>query len=220
MRNDRHHATPSFLFLLFALPLILGLAVGDGLAADRDKGPALRTPEAVKAGSEEIPDWIARWELARVLSYLKRYDESTVEYRKLIKEKPSLAEARAEMAQVLFWQGRPDDALEELERIPPASLNEETREILADLYRAQKRYDKAESLYQAILARNPDHQKVRLKLAEILSWAKRYDESLAEYGKILTKRPQDVQVRRKYAFVLIWAGRHAEGARELKQTLP
>lgn len=61
---------------------------------------------------EEIPDWIARWELAKVLSYLKRYDESIIEYKKLIKEKPDLSEAKIEMANVLVWQGKQNEALE------------------------------------------------------------------------------------------------------------
>ena len=220
MMNDRHHVKAAFTVMLFTLLLNMGPAAGDGRAAARDAAPAVRALEAAGLGSEEIPDWVARWELARVLGHLKRYDESVTEYRKLIKEKPALAEARAEMAQVLFWQGRSDEALAELERVPAASLDDGTREIMADLYRSQKRYDKAEPLYQSLLVRNPDNQKVRLKLAELLSWVKRYDESLAEYGKIIAKRPHDRQVRRKYAFVLIWAGRHAEAAQELKKTLP
>lgn len=208
----------SGLSVLFFLTLLSGSAVAQ--AAPRESAPVVRTPAEGEARIDEIPDWQARWELARVLSYVKRYEESTVEYRKLIKEKPALVEARAEMAQVLFWQGKNEEALAELERIPPAKINDGTRELMADLYRSHKRYEKAESQYRSILERTPDNHKVRLKLAEMLSWLKRYDESLSEYGKILLKRPQDIQVRRKYAFVLIWAGHHAEAAQELKQTLP
>ena len=222
MRNDRNIVDKGFV-IPFLMVLLTIACLADGCfaaAAARDSAPVVRAPDAAGSGSEEIPDWIARWELARVLSYVKRYEESTVEYRKLIKEKPALAEARAEMARVLFWQGKTEEALAELERIPSAKINDGTGELMADLYRSQKRYEKAEPLYRSILVRTPENHQVRLKLAEILSWAKRYDDSLAEYGKILAKRPQDIQVRRKYAFVLIWAGRHAEAAQELKQTLP
>jgi len=67
-------------------------------------GPKLIKVAPVKPG-EEIPDWVARWELARVLSYAKRYDESITEYEKVLKEKPDLTEAKLEMAKVLFWKG-------------------------------------------------------------------------------------------------------------------
>lgn len=222
MRNDRNIVC-KFVAIPLLMVLLTAVFLADGylaIAASRDSVPVVRAPNAAGSGSEEIPDWIARWELARVLSYVKRYEESTVEYRKLIKEKPALVEARAEMAQVLFWQGKTEEALAALEEIPPSKINDGTRELVADLYRSHKRYEKAESLYRSILERTPDNHKARLKLAEILSWTKKYDDSLAEYRKILAKQPQDIQVRRKYAFVLIWADRHAEAAQELKQTLP
>jgi tetratricopeptide (TPR) repeat protein len=212
--NLRGTALPGLVVLLglMALPCL-----GEG-ASPRRPAPDVPPPRAAEA-VEEIPDWLARWELARVLSHVKRFEESLAEYRRLIQEKPGLAEARVELAQVLFWHGRPDDALAELEKVAP-DIPDGAQELLADLYRGQKRYDKAEPLYRQLLGRQPDNQKVRLKLAEMLSWVKRYDESLAEYERILEKRPQDIQVRRKYAFVLIWAGRHGDAARELKRTLP
>ena len=217
MMNERIFVRSS-LSVLLVLTLLSGSAVAQ--AAARELAPAVRPPAAGEAQIEEIPDWLARWELARVLSYMKQYDDALTEYRKLIRQKPALAEARVEMAQVLFWQGKADDALVEMEKVPSAQMNDGSQELMADLYRSQKHYDRAEPLYRSILGRNPDNHKSRLKLAEMLSWLKRYDESLSEYGTILAKRPLDIQVRRKYAFVLIWAGRHAEAARELKQTLP
>lgn len=210
-------------FILGPTILFLGILLGlmnPAVAAPRDMTPALRPPAAGGVEIEEIPDWLARWELARVLSYVKRYDEALVEYRKLIREKPALTDARLEMARLLFWQGKTDEALGEAEKVPPANLNDDARELMADLYRSQKRYDRAEPLYRFCLDRNPERDRIRLKLAEMLSWMKRYDESLAEYEKLLAKKPQDIQVRRKYAVVLIWAGRNEDAVRELKQTLP
>jgi tetratricopeptide (TPR) repeat protein len=172
----------------------------------------------VKPG-EEIPDWVARWELARVLSYVKRYDESIAEYEKVLKEKPGLTEARIEMAKVLFWKGDQKAATRILEQVPPKEITGDTKVLMADLFVAQKDYAKAEPLYKTYLESHPEDQAVRLKLAEMLSWQKKYDASLAEYQKILEARPDDIQVRRRYAFVLIWAGKHAEAAAELKKTL-
>lgn len=172
----------------------------------------------VKPG-EEIPDWVARWELARVLSYVKRYDESISEYKKVLKEKPGLTEAKVEMAKVLFWKGDQKAAVQILEQVPAKDMAGDTKVLMADLFVAQKDYAKAEPLYKAHLDSHPEDQAVRLKLAEMLSWQKKYDASLSEYRKILKARPDDIQVRRQYAFVLIWAGKHSEAASELKKTL-
>lgn len=176
------------------------------------------TVTEVKSG-EEIPDWVARLELARVLSYVKRYDESIAEYEKVLKEKPDLAEAKVEMAKVLFWKGDQQAAVRILEQLPPKDITGDTKVLMADLLVAQKDYVKAEPLYKAYLESHPEDQAVRLKLAEMLSWQKKYDASLAEFRKILKARPDDIQVRRRYAFVLIWAGKHSEAAAELKKTL-
>jgi len=223
------------------LGLVMGTALLGGLvlsgvaaAAPDEPAKAFFAPEATKqpappkAGrkafvpappGEAIPDWQARWELARVLSYTGKYDESILEYQKLLREKPDLPEARVELANVYFWKGDKDQALGILERIPPKDVNEEERLLMANIYMANKEYDKAEPLYRAYLEKHPDDAAVRLKLADMLSWAKKYEASLAAYEKILAMRPDDVQVRRRYAFVLIWAGRHEAAARELRKTL-
>ncbi|MBF0100455.1 MAG: tetratricopeptide repeat protein [Desulfobacterales bacterium] len=169
--------------------------------------------------NEEIPDWKARWELAKVLSYLKRYKESIFEYEKLLKEKPDLIEAKCEMANVLFWNGEQDKAIAVFRQIPEEKLDDKSKLFIADAYVAQKNYDKAEPIYRSYLEKHPEDAKARLKLAEMLSWQKRYDESIAQYEMILKTVPNDIQIRRKYAFVLIWADKQTQAAEELKKTL-
>jgi len=172
----------------------------------------------VKPG-DEIPDWVARWELARILSYAKQYDESISEYEKVLRKKPDLMEAKLELARVLFWKGDQKRALQVLEAVPPQAIEGDTTVLMADLFAAQKDYQKAEPLYREYLAHHPQDQAVRLKLAEMLSWEKKYEASLSEYRKILEVSPHDIQVRRRYAFVLIWAGKPEKAASELKKTL-
>ena len=208
--------------LVFFLALFWLLAAVPPLSAQVETGPgsgvAPSKPAAVQLG-ETISDWQARLELARLLSYLKRYDESVAEYEKVLREKPDSVEARAEMGQVLFWGGKRDEALKTLEQVPLEKMDDQTRTVLADLYGAQKRYDQAEALYRAYLDKHPEDWGTRLKLAELLSWSKRYRESLAQFELILKARPDDLQVRRKYAVVLSWAGRKAEAIREMRKTL-
>ena len=224
--RGRNRSLLRLAIMAFLLPFLMGADILQG--QERNPAPPqkaflstkAKTPASALEPREHIPDWMARWELARVLSYMKRYDESLGEYRKLFREKSDLWEARVEYASVLYWSGEPEEALKELEQIPIAKTDIKTRLLMADLYTAQKNYEKAESLYRLHLAKNPGDLKVRLRLADILGWGKRYSDSLAEYEKVLEEVPQDHQVRRKYALILIWSGRHADGARELKKTLP
>lgn len=203
----------ALLWLFLAIPA-LGAKVetAPGASATPPQPPAEQLGEAV-------PDWQARLELARLLSYMKRYDESLAEYEKVLREKPDSVEARAEMGQVLFWSDKRNEALKTLELVPLEKMDDQTRTVLADLYGAQKKYDQAEALYRAYLDKHPEDWGTRLKLADLLSWSKRYRESLTQYEIILQARPDDLQVRRKYALVLSWAGRKAEAVKELRRTL-
>lgn len=192
--------------------LILLLAAG-GTAFGADPQPQ------DTAANKDIPDWQARWELARTLSYAKKLDESIAQYAKLLQAKPDLQQARAEMATVLFWKGRQDDALKILERIPPTAMSPETRLTAADLYAAKGDHEAAIALYREYLKTNPKDDDARFRLAEVLSWAKKYNESIKEYEAILAVRPHDKQVRRKYALVLSWMGEYEKATAELKRTL-
>jgi len=170
--------------------------------------------------AETIPDWQARWELARALSYLKRYDESLAEYRRVLAARPDDLLVRQDYGQVLLWAGRTDEAHAELSRIPADQLGPEAALALADTLVARQDFAGAEAIYRRELQREPGNQITRFKLAEILSWNRRYDDSLALYREILAVLPDDLQVRRRYALVLLWAGRAAESAAELRRTLP
>lgn len=172
-----------------------------------------------KAQQEVIPDWLAKWEIARVLSYQKKYDESIREYEELIRQHPDLIEARLEMAKVYYYQGNYEETMQILNRIPKEEWDDSILPIVANIYVSEKNYKEAEDVFLYYLNRHPNDLKTRLKYADMLSWEKRYEESIQEYQKILSIRPQDRQLRRKYAFVLIWMGKHDEGIAELRKTL-
>jgi len=176
-------------------------------------------PGAPTVAGQEIPDWMARWELARVLSYAGRYEESVTEYSKLLREKPDLPKARIELAKVLFRQKKGAEALGVLEVVDVRQLDADSVLLMADLYRDRRSYERAAVLYSEYLAKRPGDTPAWLRVAEMLSWEKRYDDSLAEYRKILAALPGDAQVRRKYAMVLMWSKRYGEAATELRRTL-
>ena len=172
------------------------------------------------ADSNEIPEWKARLELARALSYAKQYPESIAEYRRVLKMRPDLPQAQLELARVLFWAGSGKEALIEFQRVPVSVLQRDDRIVIADLSAGAFLYEKAEVDYRQLLTALPTDLIVREKLADLLSWSNQYDKSLQEYEIILRKSPDNIRVRRKYANVLMWAGQNQKAIEELKKTLP
>lgn len=168
---------------------------------------------------QEISNWEARLEYARILSYRKQYREAMDQYRKLLKENPSSQVAQTEMAQILYYQGNYKDAMQILENIPIETLNEKALLLIGDIALSLKEYPKAESIYRQHLNQSPNDDPVRLKLAELLSWEKKYEESIALYQELLKIHPEDIQLRRKYALALMWMGNDDQAAEELKKTL-
>lgn len=168
---------------------------------------------------EDIPDWQARLELARLLSYTERYQASAAQYRKVLEQKPDLVEARLELARVLYWQGELAEAENMFSSVPEKELSAGAKLDLADIYVARKDYAPAIRIYSQHLENNPGDQKVRLKLARVLSWKGDYKASLKEFRTILEKNPDDNQVRRQYAQVLIWSENFEQAIKELEKTL-
>lgn len=172
------------------------------------------------ADSNEIPEWQARLELARALSYAKQYPESIAEYRRVLGMRPDLPQAQLELARVLFWAGSAKEALLEFRRVPVSVLQRDDRIVIADLSASAFLYEKAELDYRQLLTELPSDLIVREKLADLLSWNNQYDKSLQEYEIILRQSPDNIRVRRKYANVLMWAGKNQQAIEELKKTLP
>jgi tetratricopeptide (TPR) repeat protein len=205
------YATLAFAGVCFVTPSVHALS--QDAQSTVSKAPAINQP------SGEIPDWQARLELARLLSYVKRYDESLVEYGKVLAEQPALVEPKAEMARVLMWSGKTEEAKAILDAIAPDQLSGEDRLLQADLFAMRKEYGKAESLYRELLQASPDNQAIQLRLAEVLSWTKRYAESIKLYEKLVVASPNDVQLRRRYAQTLSWAGKTQDAIREFRRSL-
>ncbi len=169
--------------------------------------------------NKKVTDWEARLEYARLLSNLQRYDESLIQYHLLLNEKPDSTLVQVEIAQVLYYQNKLNQALDILEKIPEKDINDKTRLVMAEIYEALKEYSKAESIYREQLKKMPEDSLTKLKLAELLSWEKRYEESVLLYRQMLVEHPNDIQLRRKYAMVLMWMGDDSEAAEELEKTL-
>lgn len=199
--------TKKIRFLVISLVLItLGLAL-DGFSKPSDR-----------TQTEQLEDWQVRLELARVLSYQKKYDESIKEYQEVLKAHPDDAEIQLELATIYAYKGDRQTAAALLKEIKIGD-DPEAKKKMANIFAILKDYSGAETYFKEYLKDNPDDLQARVKYADMLSWEKRYNDSLAEYRRVLEQVPDDIHVRRKYALVLIWMGKPDEAAVELKQTL-
>ena len=232
-RNDNAREVTAIFLKAILIPFCLFMVLSPVTMAETEGEPGAAVPKeppppdeevqipapTPELSGEEVPDWVARWELARVLGYLDRLEESAFEYEKLLEAKPNLLKAQLERINILARLGEEEQANELLNGMDKETLEPDNELLLANAYVQLEKYELAEEIYRDYLDANPEAEDVRLRLAEVLSWNEKYDESIAQYETLLEKRPDDINLRRKYAFVLIWSGNRQKGAEELLKTL-
>jgi thioredoxin-like negative regulator of GroEL len=192
------------------------------VAPVRAADQAIPSPSATAASSPseaEISDTATRLELAKVLTYDKRYTEAMDVYRQILATEPDNLQAKIGLSEVLYWTGNSEAAAAIMKGVPEDKLDDKGKLMLADLFVAKKEYEPAIRIFSTYLDRKTDDWAVRLKLADVQSWTKRYPEAIASYEAILRARPHDRQVRRKYGMVLSWAGQNEKAAEQLRQSL-
>ena len=167
----------------------------------------------------EMSETATRLELAKILSYDKKYSEAIDAYRQVLATDPENLEAKISLSEVLYWSGNIEAAAATLKGVPEDKLDDKAKLLLADLLVAKKDYERAVGIFSAYLEKNPDDLTVRLKLADTQAWMKRYPGAIANYQLILKVRPNDLQVRRKYGMVLSWAGQNEKAVEELRKSL-
>jgi thioredoxin-like negative regulator of GroEL len=195
------------------LGLLASASAADQVTPGASATPALSPTEA------EISDTATRLELAKVLTYDKRYAEAMEVYREVLAAEPQNLQAKIGLSEVLYWTGNSEAAAATLKEVPEDKLDDKGKLMLADLLVAKKDYEPALRIFSTYLERNSDDWVVRLKLADVQSWTKRYREAIASYEAILKAHPHDKQVRRKYGMVLSWAGQNEKAAEQLRQSL-
>lgn len=180
---------------------------------------SITSTNGAKKATEEIGDWEARLEYARLLTNLKRYEEALAQLKILNQEKPDDPILRIEVVKILYYQKQYQKAFSIIEKIPIEKLDGKDLLLLGDLYLALEQYSRAERIYRDYLESNPEDLLAKFKLAELLSWQKQYKKSIAIYEELLREKPEDIQLRRKYALVLMWMGDDKRAAQELEKTL-
>lgn len=206
------------LFFCIFLVFLAGMRIGEG-STGSGSGRGETNLTLVPPG-EDLPEWKVRLELARILSYLQRFEESGVEYREVLRLNPESVVARQELSRVLFWKGEPELALSELEQIPRDTLDDDGLRLKAELLVSVGAYNRAAPLYRDLVESHPEDEKLRYWLAEILSWQGNLKESIGHFEILVRARPSDVPLRRKFGMVLGWDGQFERAARVLRETLP
>ncbi|MDP1881112.1 MAG: tetratricopeptide repeat protein [Parachlamydiaceae bacterium] len=166
---------------------------------------------------EEV--WNAKLEHAMMLSYQHHYEDAEQEFRFMLKQDPESITVKENLAFILFYQKKDQEALNLLEQIPTNKRNWKMNLLLADIYLSLKDYNKAEILYIDYLQNFPQDQTVQLKLAKLFAWQKKYEQSVEIFQKLLSENPQNLQLRRHYALVLMWMGNFKDSALEMQKTL-
>ena len=187
-------------------------------AADPGVAAASATPSPSPTESE-ISDTMTRLELAKVLTYDKKYKEAIDVYHQILAAEPQNLQAKIGLSEALYWSGNTEAATAVLKDVPEEKLDDKEKLMLADLFVAKKDYEPAIRIFSTYLQRNPDDWRIRLKLADVQSWTKRYAEAIASYEAILKVHPHDKQVHRKYGMVLSWAGQNEKAAEQLRESL-
>jgi tetratricopeptide (TPR) repeat protein len=129
----------------------------------------------------------------------------------ILTQSPEHTKAKMLLAKSLYYTGESEEAAEVLEGLIVLD-DEEVKRLLAEVYVASDKHEKAIASYEDIVKKEPNNLKARQQLAVLLSWSGRYDESIAQYKNILKAGPKDLNITRSMAQVYTWQGKfsHAE----------
>ncbi len=165
-------------------------------------------------------DLSSRLDLARRLSWVKRYDESLQEYRRLLTLRPQDRTVRWETAQVMSWAGYFPEALTELDLLLKSSPPDtEVSHLRAKVLSWAGRYDEAIAAYRSLLTATRGRRDIRADLADVLLWAERYPEAQEEIERILREEPTSGRAHLQRARLLVGQERFDDALALYRQIL-
>jgi tetratricopeptide (TPR) repeat protein len=150
-------------------------------------------------------------DLAKVLSWLREFDEAAALYRELLEKSPSAQRYWLEFARVLVWAGKGEEAIPHYQNyLNRAPSNFEARNELGQLLAQQRDFAGAMQQYNYVLRFQPENVTARLGLARVLSWSGQVEPGLLEVEKVLQSRPGNFEARVLKAYDLLWLGQIEE----------
>jgi protein O-mannosyl-transferase len=144
---------------------------------------------------ERWPTPAAHSMLGTELAAVHRFPEAEAHLRAAAAEFPP---ARYYLGTVLATEGKPDEAIPELEAFigsQPAVLDQTrlARLFLADLFMRRQRWSDAVTQYRAVVSTWPGDDETHALLAGALMRLDAYDEAAQQYQIYLSTRPDDVR---------------------------
>lgn len=130
---------------------------------------------------QEKKDFLIELELARVLSWDKRYDESLAEYQHLLDKYPENVTVLTEMAKIYDYMG--------------------------NHAAAQEHYTKAMKINEEILKANPNDVDAHLSLARIYNATGHLAEAEEQYKQLIKLQPNNIQLLLDYGQTLAQQGK-------------
>lgn len=183
-------------------------AVRRGAANRRDRPPApidTDTAEVAKAsGAKDAAKLEGKLREAARAYERERYGEARKLLVPLVERIPNNAAARELLGLTYYRMGRWKDAIAELEAFRTITDSTEQHPVLADCYRALRRWAEADELWDELRAVSPSAELVtegRIVAAGSLADRNRIQDaiSLLDKGFRFPKRPQVHHLRRGYA---------------------
>lgn len=157
----------------------------------------------------------ARLNLAKMLSVLEQWEDAARHYQILAKALDTNADVLMSYARIQLRLHRFDGALdtyEKLRRIHPSMDIVETE--IAEVFLKSNQIEKAEEMYNTVLARTPDFAPALINLAVVRDLQGRMDDVPELLEKTIQFQPENTSAHFHYALALLTRERFSEGWNE------
>ena len=159
--------------------------------------------QKIVVDGEELPQWKALWDEARKSALQGDFETSLRQYKALLVLKSNLEEGRWELARLMMYLKRWDEAAEHLELlIESAPENILYINSLGKVMWEMGLYERAVHLFKRVHDQNPSDQKALAGLVEGLIKLDKKSEALPYLEQLTRQEPSNRGVRRYLAFLL------------------
>jgi len=203
----KHRRISYFIFLAAG---VLALAGRDISAQALHVTPHDLLPEQkIVIESKEVPLWKSLWDEARESALQGDFEKAVRSYRALLAMKENLQEARWELAKLMMYLKRWDEAAELLEfLLGTAPDNLLYSSSLGKVMLEVAQYERAVDLFQKVYEVNPADQTALAGLVEALNKLGKKEEALPYLEQLSRQEPTNSGVRRYLAFLYYDAGNY------------
>ena len=190
-------------YLLIVFGCLIGLSDHVSVAGEIPVTPHDLLPEQnIEVVGKELPQWKTVWDDARKNALQGDFEEALRLYKALLVLKSNLGEARWELARLLMYLKRWEEAAESLEHLigsePDSTLY--IRSLGKVMWEMEK-YERAVDLFKKIYSNNPTDQMALAGLVEGLTKLDRKSEALPYLEQLSRQEPTNRGVRSYLAFL-------------------